>query len=170
MKIITYQEKYRNQIIALILYLQNYENKVDLSLEEQPDMSDIENYYRKMGGEFWLAVSDEDDVVGTLGLMRKSDTAILKKFFVQPKFRGKEIGTADKLFRCFLKFCCENGICRIVLDTPSACYRAHAFYKKHGFFQITKEELPIAYDYPDRDSLIFIKNIDKKNTDIKKAD
>ena len=32
-------------MIALILYLQNYGNQVDLSLEEQSDMNAIEDYY-----------------------------------------------------------------------------------------------------------------------------
>jgi hypothetical protein len=39
-------------VIALILYLQNYGNQVDLSLKEQPDMNDIEDYYMVTGGNF----------------------------------------------------------------------------------------------------------------------
>ncbi len=34
MKLIPYESRYKNQVIALILYLQNYDNQVDLSLEE----------------------------------------------------------------------------------------------------------------------------------------
>lgn len=34
MKLIPYESCYKNQVIALILYLQNYDNQVDLSLEE----------------------------------------------------------------------------------------------------------------------------------------
>ena len=41
MQLKPYEDKYKNQVIALILYLQNYDNKVDLSLEEQPDMNAI---------------------------------------------------------------------------------------------------------------------------------
>lgn len=40
MEIEVYEEKYKNQVIALILYLQNFDNKVDLSLEEQPERRD----------------------------------------------------------------------------------------------------------------------------------
>jgi hypothetical protein len=39
-------------VIALILYLQNYGNQVDLSLKEQPDMNAIEDYYMVTGGNF----------------------------------------------------------------------------------------------------------------------
>lgn len=48
------EEKYRNQVIALILYIQNFENRLDLSLEDQPDLNDINACYRKTGGGFWV--------------------------------------------------------------------------------------------------------------------
>ena len=58
-------------MIALILYLQNYGNQVDLSFKEQQDMNDIEDYYMVTGGNFWLVVTDDDMVVGTIGLLVK---------------------------------------------------------------------------------------------------
>ena len=79
MKIITYQEKYKQQIIDLILHIQNEEAKINLSLEEQPDLLDIPNFYQKDGGEFWLAVED-NVVIGTLALMNKGNgNGVLKK-------------------------------------------------------------------------------------------
>ena len=83
MKIITYQEEYKQQIIDLILHIQNEEAKINLSLEEQPDLLDIPNCYEKDGGEFWLAV-DDNTVIGTLALMNKGNgNGILKKGFVK---------------------------------------------------------------------------------------
>lgn len=156
-KIKVYENKYKNQVIALILYIQNFDNRVDLSLEEQPDMNDIENHYFKDDGCFWIAVNQDDDVVGTLGLMhKKGGYGVLKKFFVAKEYRGKEIGTASLLFDHLLCKAEETGIKAIVLDTPSACYGAHKFYDRHGFKRITKQELPIEYDYPDRDSYLFM--------------
>lgn len=67
---------------ALILYLQNYDNQADLSLEKQPDMNAIEDYYMETGGNFWLVVTDDDMVVGTIGLLVKEQVGVLKKFFV----------------------------------------------------------------------------------------
>lgn len=64
MKIITYQDKYKEQIIDLILHIQNDEAKINLSPEEQPDLLDIPSYYQKDGGEFWIAL-DGDTVIGT---------------------------------------------------------------------------------------------------------
>ena len=158
MKVISYDDKYKNQIVALILYLQNFENRVDLSLEEQPDMNDINSYYLKDGGGFWLALDDENNLIGTIGLMKKDNNCgILKKFFVLPKYRGKELGISNELFKNLIGYAKQCRIKKIVLDSPFACQRAHVFYKKAGFKHIEKEELPIKYDYPDRNSYLFMK-------------
>ena len=156
MKLIPYEDKYKNQVIALILYLQNYDNQVDLSLEEQPDMNAIEDYYQKTGGQFWLVISDEDLVVGTIGLLVKGKTGVLKKFFVHQDFRGRDKGVSTPLYQELLDECHRQNLENIVLDTPAKCYAAHRFYEKKGFVQISKNELPVQYDYPDRDSLLFL--------------
>lgn len=36
-----YNDKYKQEVIDLILYIQNVEAKVNLSLEDQPDLLDI---------------------------------------------------------------------------------------------------------------------------------
>ena len=41
MQIKTYSGKYDDEIISLILDIQNNESKIDLSLEEQPDLLTI---------------------------------------------------------------------------------------------------------------------------------
>lgn len=160
MEIISYENKYKNQVIAFILYLQNFDNKVDLSLSEQPDMCDIERYYVKNGGGFWLAINSSDDVVGTLGLMKKEGhVGVLKKFFVNPAYRGKDAGVSARLYNCLITHAKQNGIDCIVLDTPAKCTRAHSFYIKNGYQQIAQSDLPIDYDFPNRDSYFFIKSI-----------
>ena len=51
----------------------------------------------------------------------------------------------------------ENGLESLVLDTPGVATRSHAFYRRMGFVEITRDELPIDYVFPDRDSLLFLK-------------
>ena len=75
MKIITYQEKYKQQIINLILNIQNEESKVNLTLQDQPDLKDINKNYIENGGNFWLALNDNETVIGTPALMKKGDYA-----------------------------------------------------------------------------------------------
>ena len=71
MQIETYSGKY-DEIISLILDIQNNESKINLSLEEQPDLLTIHDSYQKNGGEFWIAL-DQGRVIGTLGLMKKDN-------------------------------------------------------------------------------------------------
>ena len=80
MQIKTYSEKYRNEVISLILDIQNNEAKIGLPLSEQPDLLDINRRYRQNGGDFWIALSN-GEIIGTIGLMMKErHCAVLKKF------------------------------------------------------------------------------------------
>ena len=54
LKIETYNGRFDNEIIALILSIQNDEAQIGLSLQEQPDLLDIQRYYQKPGGDFGL--------------------------------------------------------------------------------------------------------------------
>lgn len=49
LQIETYSGKYDGEIISLILDIQNKEAKIDLSIEEQPDLLDINHYYQQDG-------------------------------------------------------------------------------------------------------------------------
>lgn len=90
MKIETYNGRFDNEIIALILSIQNDETKIGLSLQEQPDLLDIQRYYQWPGGEFGVALSD-DRVIGTIVLMLKEKNCdVLKKFFVEKAFRSQK--------------------------------------------------------------------------------
>lgn len=154
MEIITYKEKYKNQIIDLILHIQNDEAKISLSIEEQPDLMDIDSYYRKSGGEFWIAV-ENDSVVGTIALMPKdSGNGVLKKFFVRRDYRGQKVGYA--LYCQLIEFVRKNNMRTIILDTPSVARESHRFYERAGFVKISREELPFKYDYPDRNSYLYM--------------
>lgn len=76
-----YCGKYDEEIISLILGIQNGENKLGLTLEEQPDLKAIKESYSDKGGEFWTAL-DDGRLIGTIGLMMKSEGyAVLKKVF-----------------------------------------------------------------------------------------
>lgn len=153
MHIEPYSEKYTNEIIALILDIQNTEARIALPLSEQPDLLDIPRYYRQGGGEFFVAVSD-GKVIGTIGLMvREQHCAILKKFFVHRDFRAQGIGLT--LYSELLRHAKRQGVQHIFLDTPSVARVSHRFYEKAGFHRIRAEELPIAYSYPDRNSLLY---------------
>ncbi|MCM1022545.1 MAG: GNAT family N-acetyltransferase [Prevotella sp.] len=154
MEITAYQEKYKRQIIDLILNIQNGEAKINLPIEEQPDLLDIPNCYQKNGGEFWTAVED-GRVIGTVALMNYGGgNGVLKKFFVDKNYRGKKVGYA--LYTALERFARENKIHTIVLDTPSVAKDSHKFYERAGFKKIDKSALPFEYEYPDRNSYLYL--------------
>lgn len=154
MKIIEYDDKYKSEIINLILDIQNKEAKINLSIEEQPDLLDIPASYEKSGGKFWIAIENEQ-VIGTIALMMKEDRCgILKKFFVRAEYRNKRIGLA--LYRALLEYAKSLKIRYIILDTPSVAAASHRFYEKSGFKRIKAADLPVPYEYPDRDSYLYI--------------
>lgn len=153
MRIEAYIGKYDDQIISLILGIQNEEAKINLSLDEQPDLKNIESSYKNAGGEFWIALEDSK-VIGTIGLMvKENNCAVLKKFFVDSNYRSKKVGL--KLYMELLQFAQRAGIKHIILDTPSVAHTSHRFYERAGFYRILKSELPISYTYPDRDSILY---------------
>lgn len=160
MQIEAYSGKYDEEIISLILDIQNNESKINLSLEEQPDLLTIHKSYQENGGEFWIAL-DQGKVIGTLGLMMKADhCAIMKKFFVKKEYRSQKVGLA--LYKKLLELAKEAEIKHIILDTPSVAHTSHRFYEKAGFRKIKTEELPIPYEYPDRDSILYMLDLGGK--------
>ncbi len=154
MEIETYSGKYDGEIIDLILDIQNNESKIDLSLEEQPDLKDIKRCYQQGGGEFWVA-RDNGKVIGTIGIMMKENRcAVMKKFFVDSEYRSQKVGLA--LYKKLLEYAEDAGVKHIILDTPSVAKASHRFYEKAGFRIIELSELPVEYTFPDRDSLVYI--------------
>lgn len=159
--ITVYDDKYKEDVIKLILHVQNVEYALGIRVEEQPDILDIQSNYINDGGSFWIALNNNGKVVGSIGLQKKTnEVAVLKKFFVYKDYRGKEGGIG--LYETLLVFAKKQGFTKVILDTPSKATRSHGFYKKVGFKEIVKEDLPIKYDYPDRDSLIFKLDLSKK--------
>lgn len=155
MEIVRYEEEYKEQIIDHILNIQNNEYFLDLTIEEESDLLDIENEYFISGGYFWVAI-ENNKVIGTIALQKKTtDGAVLKKFFVNREYRNRKIGLM--LYQLLIDYCKTINIHTLVLDTPSVTHTAHNFYRKAGFKEIPIEDLSFKFDYPDRDSIMFIK-------------
>ena len=154
MESVKYIEKYQQQVIDLILYIQNEEARIKLSIEEQPDLLNIPDYYEKNGGGFWLAI-EENKVIGTLAFMNYGNgNAVLKKFFVQADWRNKKVGLA--LYQTVIGYLKKSGYKQVLLDTPSVATVSHKFYERAGFHKISKSELPFQYAYPDRNSYLYL--------------
>ena len=136
-----YTSIYHQEIIDMILKIQQDEFKLPISIKDQPDLEDIDNFYQKRG-RFWVAI-DENRVIGTIGIIDIGNgNAVLRKMFVKKDYRGKDKGVSAKLLMQLLKWAAQNDFCRIFLGTTPQFLAAHRFYEKNQFIEISKDELP----------------------------
>ncbi|GGB82941.1 GNAT family N-acetyltransferase [Dyadobacter sediminis] len=145
-QIIPFHKDFQNQIVDLILNIQQIEFQIPITAGEQPDLFIVDEFYRKNGGQFWLAIH-KGQVVGSIALIRIGNHAgVIRKMFVQKEFRGKEFRIAQLLFDTLEDYCVTSGIRTLYLGTIDRLSAAIRFYEKNGFEKISKEALP--EDFP----------------------
>jgi N-acetylglutamate synthase-like GNAT family acetyltransferase len=132
-------------IAAVILPIQQLEFGIPITLEAQPDLSDIRSFYQHGCGNFWVAEVD-GSIVGTIALLDIGNgNAALRKMFVARPFRGAEHGVARSLLQEPLKWAAEKRVASIYLGTTAKFLAAHRFYEKHGFKKVAKTDLPQSF-------------------------
>lgn len=135
--------KYTEQLINLILDIQVKEFGVKITRHEQPDLEIIPNYYQIDKGGFWIAVNDDDEVIGSIGLIDIGNSqAALRKMFVKYPYRGKVLSIAQRLLDCLIEHCNNQRIRHVFLGTISLYRAAHRFYEKNNFVEVDKSQLP----------------------------
>lgn len=155
LQIIPYSAEHQRAVTELILAIQNEEFGIPITAQQQPDLNDIENFYQRDNGGFWLAQAD-DRIVGTIALKDIGNRqAALRKMFVAADFRGREKGTGQALLETLLLSARERGITDIFLGTTAQFFAAHRFYEKNGFEEISPPELPDTFPIMKVDSKFY---------------
>ena len=155
LKICTFEKKFEDQIIDLIVKIQREEFGIPISPEQQPDLRTIPSYYQKNKGNFWVALAAEK-VIGTIALLDISaGNAALRKMFVVSEYRGGQFGTANLLLETLLMSASHSGLNTVYLGTTSKFLAAHRFYEKNGFTLIQKAELPDTFPVMAVDSRFY---------------
>jgi N-acetylglutamate synthase-like GNAT family acetyltransferase len=132
-------------VISVVLPIQQAEFEIPITLEAQPDLLDIQGFYRKGKGNFWVALDDQS-VVGTVGLLDiGNNQAALRKMFVKATHRGAEHGVAKRLLDTLFAWCRAHGVHEVYLGTTAKFLAAHRFYEKNGFHEIHHEDLPKSF-------------------------
>jgi len=130
------------QAVDLILPIQQIEFNVPVTLEAQPDLLDIDQFYYRDGGSFWGAFLN-GELVGTIALLNCGhQSGAIRKMFVKKEYRGKEFGIAQALLDTLFAYCADHRIHHIYLGTVDALKAAQRFYEKNGFSRIDMNELP----------------------------
>ena len=134
MKIIPYQDSYRDDMIFMVLQAKD-------ALGRKPglneDLLDVPGNYWQRGDGFWLAIDENDRVIGCVGYTSvNSREAFLRRLYVKAGRKHQGIGTlllqtAEAAMR-------EKGIMviKVHLGSPPEQWReSYQFYPKYGYQQ-----------------------------------
>lgn len=152
-------DTHSEEIIDLVLNIQQKEFNVPITIEDQPDLMQIEDFYFANGGSFWGAFIN-GEFVGTIALVKFDEkAAAIRKMFVKKEFRGKEHGIAQKLLETLIAYCQKNGIEEVYLGTVSILKAALRFYERNHFEIIEKELLPSKFPLMNADNVFCFLNL-----------
>ncbi|WP_265427701.1 GNAT family N-acetyltransferase [Chryseobacterium sp. YIM B08800] len=152
-------DTYSKEIIDLVLNIQQKEFNVPITIEDQPDLMQIEDFYFADGGSFWGAFIN-GELVGTIALVKFDEkAAAIRKMFVKKKFRGKEHGIAQKLLETLISYCQKSEIEEVYLGTVSILKAALRFYERNHFEIIEKESLPSKFPLMNADNVFCFLNL-----------
>ena len=135
MTIKPYEEKYKDGLISMVWQAKEALGRVPTI---NPDLFDIKANYFNKGTMFWVAVDDNDRVIGSIGysLTDRLGEAFLHRLFVLPSEKRKGIGTA------LLKTCEEEmkkkgiSVSLVHLGEPrEQWFESYQFYPKHGYIE-----------------------------------
>jgi N-acetylglutamate synthase-like GNAT family acetyltransferase len=133
---------YCDQVIELIVAIQKNEFGLPITLNQQPDLLDVETHYHNGGGNFWGAFIC-GNLIGTIGLINCGhNAACIRKMFVKMEYRGKELGIAQQLLNTLMQYCKEKEITDLFLGTTHQLKAAHRFYERNSFTKIEVADLP----------------------------
>lgn len=130
------------------IYLEEINNFINESMHKfinrpykvRQDIANIEEHYIKDGGNFWVAFdTDFNKIVGTIGLEKREDIGIVRRFYIQEEYQNKRIGT--NLYQILEKYSKEVNIKILYLTCGNVLEKAHRFYLNNGYKQIDKMEI-----------------------------
>ena len=155
-----YSEHYRGAVVELILGIQQNEFNVPITIDDQPDLLNIESFYQTAKGNFWLAIAPNGLLVGTIALIDNGDsTGTIRKMFVKAEYRGKSLGTAQQLYGTLEQWAIAHGYESLWLGTLDRLHAALRFYTQNGFWAIEKNALPASFPIMPVDNRFYTKTL-----------
>lgn len=127
MTIIPYEDKYRDDMIFMVLQAKDALGRVP-TLNE--DLLRVSEHYK---GRFWLALSGEDRVIGCVGYEPfAEDAAKLHRLYVKASLKRQGIGSA--LLETAERHMKQDGYKYSVVHLGGKEYfESRQFYPKHGY-------------------------------------
>ena len=154
-----FKSVYRDEIIQLIVNIQRNEFGINITEQDQPDLSRVEEFYQKGKGNFWVALEDKKPV-GTIALIDiGNNQGVIRKMFVHKDHRGRDKGVAQQLYDMLEMHCREHDIRELFLGTIHVFEAAQRFYVRNGFVRVEVGDLPGAFPVMVVDDVFFRKEV-----------
>ena len=149
MRIIPFEEKYRDDMIFMILLARE---ALGVGPKIREDLLDVRANYLDRGDMFWLALDENDRVAGSLGYrsMEGTDEVFLHRFFIRPDLKRRGIGSALlETAEAHLRAAGKTAM-HVHLGWPREIwYESWTFYPKHGFAEYAPRYMKKALDRKD---------------------
>ena len=141
-KIIKFINKYQNEVKSMVFNglmdtAKNHNSNVKLAIKNylnrslNEDLGSIYTHYNN-NGVFYVALSEEDEVVGSLGAEYVDGNKFrLKRLSVKIGFRNN--GIAKKLLHKVEKWVLDNNGTELILGTSEIQEKAFNFWTSNGF-------------------------------------
>jgi len=131
MRIIPFEEKYRDDMIFMVLEAKNALGRVPRLNE---DLLDIERYYLEPGDMFWIALNDENRVIGCVGYNSIPNSCEVKLHRLYVKATLKRRGIGSSLLDTVEQYIKTQGKTAAHVHLGgSEYYESYQFYPKHGY-------------------------------------
>lgn len=129
MKIIDFEDKYRDDLIFMVLSAKNALGRVPRLNEE---LLDIKSNYFDKGHPFWIALDEFDRVIGCIGTrLDESGNLFLSHLYI--KFDQKRHGIGSKLLALAEESAMKRGYKEVYVHLGKDYLESHIFYPKHGY-------------------------------------
>ncbi len=132
MKIIQYEDRYRDDMIFMVLEAKNALGRVPRLNE---DLLDVQRYYLSRGEMFWLALNEDNRVIGCIGYNKyDQNTAKLHRFYIKWNLKRQGIGT--ELLKTAEEQMKKAGYRYSIVHLGGKEYfESKQFYPKHGYIE-----------------------------------
>ena len=131
MKIIMFEEKYRDDLIYMVLSAKNALGKVPRLNE---DLLDIKTNYFDKGHPFWIVLDEFDRVIACIGTREDEEKNLfLSHLYVKYDLKRKGIGS--KLLELAEQSAKDRGYKEVHVHLGKDYLESHIFYPKHNYVE-----------------------------------
>ena len=130
-----YEEKYRDDLIFMVLQAKDALGRKPTINE---DLLDIRTNYFERGDMFWVAIDEDDRVIGCVGYSKTENPteAFLHRLYVKATEKRSGIGTA--LLKTAEEYMRNKGISVSLVhlgEPKEQWFESYSFYPKNGYYE-----------------------------------